>query len=246
MEDGDIYHRPRAVSRSKTRIDQWQTFIFFNSIHAFSKRRRENKLRRILHEPVGGTPRRFGRNFGAKNRRYDLPVFNINQNLARNLDPSLQRSNLKEITYLTHICTQKGQMSFVRDGPWNFAHVFYLPIPRPDLRFFFFFFFAEKCWSKVGHIFQKISTDENSGRKKKTSEIFAMTHRICVHNFTVWIENTAWTFAGEYICFFSREPACSCCTKMARVVYVLGAFQILTDRGLVWSGRIGSGLFRSG
>ena len=35
-------------------------------------------------------------------------------------------------------------------------HVFYMPIPRPDLRVVVVFvFFAEAFWSKVGHIFQK-------------------------------------------------------------------------------------------
>ena len=58
------------------------------------------KLRRILHEPVGGTPRHVCRIFRAKHRRSDLPVFNIKQNLAKKLNPTLKPSSLKEITYL--------------------------------------------------------------------------------------------------------------------------------------------------
>ena len=58
----------------------------------------------FLHEPVGGTPRHVCRNFRAKNRRSDPPVFHIKQNLAKQLDPTPKPRNLKEITYLTHFC----------------------------------------------------------------------------------------------------------------------------------------------
>ena len=47
-------------------------------------------MRRILHEPVGGAPRHVCRKFRAKNRRSDLPLFNIKHNLARKLDPTLK------------------------------------------------------------------------------------------------------------------------------------------------------------
>ena len=82
-------------------------FIFFNNIQAFSKRRRGKKLRRILHEAVGGTPRHVYRIFRAKNRRSDLPVIHITHNLARKLDPTLKPCNLKEMTCLTRFYTQK-------------------------------------------------------------------------------------------------------------------------------------------
>ena len=54
-----ILYRPRAVSRSETRIDQWRAFNVFNTIRAFSKRGRKTICAAfgILHEPVGGTPR---------------------------------------------------------------------------------------------------------------------------------------------------------------------------------------------
>ena len=58
-------------------------------------------LRRIVHEPVGGTPRHVCRFFRAKNRRPDLPVFDMKHNLAKKTDPALKPSHLKEITYLT-------------------------------------------------------------------------------------------------------------------------------------------------
>ena len=54
-------------------------------------------------EPVGGTPRHVCRNFRAKNRRADLPVFNIKQNLARTLDPTLKPSILQETTCVVHV-----------------------------------------------------------------------------------------------------------------------------------------------
>ena len=68
-----------------------------------------NKLRRILREPVGGTPRHACTTFRANNRRSDLPVFNIKQNPARKLDPTLKPCNLKEITYITHFYAQMAK-----------------------------------------------------------------------------------------------------------------------------------------
>ena len=39
----------------------------------------------------------------------------------------------------THFRTKvQMSMSFSRNRPWNFARVFYMSTPRPDLRFFFF------------------------------------------------------------------------------------------------------------
>ena len=56
---------------------------------------------------------------------------------------------------------------FLRDRPCNFAHVFYMPIPRPDLRgFYLFFLFAEYIFSKEVQISQIILTDEKSCEKK--------------------------------------------------------------------------------
>ena len=81
---------------------------FFNNTQA-SKRGRKSKIRRILHEPVGGIPRHVCKNFRAKNRRADLPVFNIEQTLAKKLDPVLKPSHLKEIRYLTHFFAQKSK-----------------------------------------------------------------------------------------------------------------------------------------
>ena len=57
-------------------------------------------MRRILHDPVGRTPRDICSIFRAKNRRPDLPLFDIEQNLATKLDPTLKPNSLKEITYL--------------------------------------------------------------------------------------------------------------------------------------------------
>ena len=70
----------------------------------FPSESEEKILRRISHEPIGGTPRHVRSFFSAKNRRSDLPVFNIKQNLAEKLDPTLKISRLKEIRFLTHFC----------------------------------------------------------------------------------------------------------------------------------------------
>ena len=57
----------------------------------------------ILHEPVGGSQRHVCRFFRAKNRKSDLPVSNINQNLAKKLNPTLTSSILKAMTHLAHV-----------------------------------------------------------------------------------------------------------------------------------------------
>ena len=86
--------------------DRPSTFsIIFRLFPSGDKR----KLRRILHDLVERTPRHSCRNFRERNRRSDLPVFNIKQNLAKKLDPALKPSHLKEITYLTHFYAQKSK-----------------------------------------------------------------------------------------------------------------------------------------
>ena len=45
-------------------------------------------------------------------------------------------------------------------------------------------------------------------KKKPSGEVFAKAHRRRAQKFTVLIDKTAWTFAGEYICVSWREPAC--------------------------------------
>ena len=104
-----IFPRPRAVSRSETRIDQLHAFNFSIIFRIFPSGSETKNLRRILHDPVGRTPRHVCRIFRAKNRRSDLSVFNIKQNLAKVLDPRLKSSHLKEITYRTHFYAQKSE-----------------------------------------------------------------------------------------------------------------------------------------
>ena len=134
-----FFQRPRAVSRSETRVDQWQVFLIFNNIQAFSKLGRK-KTCRVLHDPVERTSRHVCRNFRAKNRRSDLPVFVMKQNLAKKLDPTLTPCHLKEITHLDHFYAQKSVSTpFSRDIPRNFAHVFFMPIPKSEPGYLFLF-----------------------------------------------------------------------------------------------------------
>ena len=95
----------------------------------------KQKLRRNFHEPIGGSSKYICRNFRARNRRSDPPVFNSKQNLARKLYPTLKPSNLNEMTHLTHFFAQtaKCPRRFWEIDPQSFAHVVYTPIPRPDL-----------------------------------------------------------------------------------------------------------------
>ena len=73
---------------------------------SFQADARKKKRCCILHEAAGGTPRQVCRNFREKNRRSDLPVFNIKQNLAKKMNPTQKPINFKEITYL--VFTHKG------------------------------------------------------------------------------------------------------------------------------------------
>ena len=82
----------------------------------------KNNLRRILHDPVGHTPRHVCKIFRTKNRRSDLPVLNIikQNHLAKALGPTLKPSHLKETAYLVHFYAQKStylSTPFLRERP---------------------------------------------------------------------------------------------------------------------------------
>ncbi len=122
---------------------------------------RKSKVRRILHEPVGGTHSKacLCRFFSLEKTKiwpayiFYSSMFNIiKQNPAKKLDPTLKPNHLKsnKKSYLESILRTKVQIEspttpFLRDRTRNLAHVFYIimPFPRPDLMFFFssFFFF---------------------------------------------------------------------------------------------------------
>ena len=146
------FYRPRAVSRSETRVStNGEPSLFFNTIQAFYQRERNKKtMRRILHGPVGRTPRHVIRNFRAKYRSSDLPVFDIKQNLAKKLDPTLKSSHLNEgVTYLTSFLHTKAQIStpFLRDKTLKSCTRVLHAYPEASpagFRFVFIFFFAQK------------------------------------------------------------------------------------------------------
>ena len=109
-----------------------------------------------FHEPVGGTPSHVCRHLRAKNRRFDLPVFNIKQNLARKLDPALKPGNLKEITYLTTFCGPKANCP---RWFWEIAHDILETCSTCPSRGMISrcvsVFHGNHLISKVRHIFQK-------------------------------------------------------------------------------------------
>ena len=88
-----------------------------HSIHTFSKLRQESKVRRHLHEPVGGTPTHVCRKFRPKKRRSDLSVFNIEQKLAKKLDPGHRTKKFEGNNASYAFSRTKVQMStpFLRD-----------------------------------------------------------------------------------------------------------------------------------
>ena len=69
-----------------------------------------------------------------------LRTANVKYYLSPKVGPILKLSNSRRLRKV-HTFPHKLQMStlFLRDGPWKFADVFYISIPRPDLRFFYFF-----------------------------------------------------------------------------------------------------------
>ena len=154
----------------------------------------KNKSRRILHEPVWGTPRHVGRHFRAKNRRSDLPVFNIKQDLAKKLDPTLKRTRLKEITYLTHFYAQKSKCPrrFWEIDP-IILHTFSTR-PSPGLTSVFVFF--PRKYIKGGPHFPKNLNWRKPGKKRKTTgKVFPTAHRrrAKIHG----IKKMMWTLAGD-------------------------------------------------
>ena len=65
-------------------------------------------MRRTLHGPVGRTPRHACRNVREKNRRSDLPVLNIEQNVAKNWILHEPR-HLKKISHIAHFHAQTSK-----------------------------------------------------------------------------------------------------------------------------------------
>ena len=76
-------------------------------------------------------------------------MFNVEQNLSKKNDATLKQSNLKEVTNLTNFYVQKAKCPRrLGDIVQDFAHVFYMPIPRPDFRgkgVFLLFFRRNNC-----------------------------------------------------------------------------------------------------
>ena len=122
-----LFFRPRAIGRSKTSIDQsmtglqnfqWRFFSFWcNNIQAFFQAGAITKMRRLLHDPVGHTPKAYLQNFPRKKSMFwplsagcvqsilskiwtPPAVQSMNkwmkQNLAKKLDPELKSSHWKE------------------------------------------------------------------------------------------------------------------------------------------------------
>ena len=144
-------------------------------------------------------------------------MFNIKQNLAKKLDPILKSSNLKEMTYHSHFYAQNSKCP---RRCWEIdAEILHTCFTCPSrgltpVFFFFFFFFIANIWAKGGPLFQKILTDKKTGAKKQNKnqqQVRSSQGHIenVFKNFTAWIKKTAWTFAGEQICFFQREAVCS-------------------------------------
>ena len=83
--------------------------IFFQSCLGFSRAGAKNNI--APHFARTGwrlvTPRRGCGFFRAKTRRSDMRMFNGKRSLAKKVDPALKPSQLKEVTYLTHLYAQK-------------------------------------------------------------------------------------------------------------------------------------------
>ena len=73
-----------------------------------------------------------------------------------------------------HTCfCAKVQMStpLLKDRPWLFAHMFYMSIPRPDLRGFSFLFFAEYIFSYVVRTYMWINVSNKSDNHTSVWEL---------------------------------------------------------------------------
>ena len=76
---------------------------------AFRRGKKKNCAAFCMNRLEVRTPRHVWSKFRAKNRRSDPLVFIVKQNLARKLDPRLQPSNLREITYLANFYAQRAK-----------------------------------------------------------------------------------------------------------------------------------------
>ena len=101
---------------------------------------------------------------------------------------------------------------FLRDEPWNFAHVFNLPLPNL-LRFLFFFVGGAGNVDPLRSNYPKKTKPQNIWRKKNThthtsKRLGRGTLNTCA-NFRVHLSKTAWTLGSEVIWGYMVEPACT-------------------------------------
>ena len=120
------------------------------------------------------TGRRYSRVctiFRAQNRRSDLRLFNIKAENCEKTGSCTKTKSFKEKNVSYSLLRSKVQTSipFLRDGRWHFAHVFYMPIPRPAL---FFFFSSPKVFGLRRSNFSKnLKLTKNQGQKDENRHV---------------------------------------------------------------------------
>ena len=120
----------------------------------------------FFNKATASTPRHVCKKIHANIRRSDLPMLNMKWNIKQKLDPTLKPSNYKQLRKIHMFSAQKSNYStpFLRDRPWNFVHMFYMSVPRPDLRGVFFCFFSLniRIWSDAVHTSTWINVSKRS------------------------------------------------------------------------------------
>ena len=150
--------------------------FFFYIIQAFSKRERKANCAAFCTNRLEVLQGMSVEIFAQKLKDVTYPCSTFSR-----LDATLKPSNLKEIAYFTRCCNTKIQMStpLWRNGPWNFAHVFYMSIPRPGLRFFFVFVvFHPQCLVWGGPHFPKKLNWRKIRQKKKKRQVRSLQRHI--------------------------------------------------------------------
>ena len=162
-------------------------------------------------------------NFRAKNRISDLPVFNIEQNLARKLDPTLKTKQIEGSNVSHSFFTSKGQnvhAVFERDPEILHTHFQCPPLGLTSRGGFFFSYFSPKVLgAKLVHTFRKIVTDEKSGEKKNKKKYRARSSQGCIEDvcnmFRSESKNRRGHSPGNKLGGFDVKPTCTCLTKQS-------------------------------
>ena len=182
LEEGDIITTffvkdLGLVLAPKTCPDQSHALKEVNNSRVFTARRKNDTF--FLNEPLPGAPRQVLTKFSAIIRRTDCVGTIKPSYLKPKIESTLKPTNsdAKQPWFLQFIAQKSKYMStpFLRDTPWNFAHVFHVPLLSP-FRMCFFSFVAGNVGSLKTQISPKMQKSKYMAEKRTNVKGSAGAH----------------------------------------------------------------------